>query len=236
MKRTTTLSVLALTAALALTACGGGENENTGPDAGATATSSSPAATSAATDSATPSATGTDSATGSAEEISTDHNDADVMFAQMMIPHHQQAVQMSEIMLAKQDQDPQIRQLAEQIKAAQGPEIDRMNAMLSIWDQEPMDMGEAGDMGEMNGMDHGFGADMSGMMSQEGLDRLEAAAGDEAARLFLDGMIDHHKGAVDMAQDEVDNGQNPQARQLAEDVITAQETEILQMEQMLRGL
>ncbi|HRO93992.1 DUF305 domain-containing protein [Citricoccus sp.] len=234
MKKTTTLAALALASALALAGCATGtEDENAGSET--TATSSAPATTSEATvtDSPTASATATGTATDSAEEISAEHNDADIMFARMMIPHHQQAIEMSEIMLAQQDQDAQIRQLAEQIKAAQGPEIDRMNAMLSAWGQEPMGMG---DMGNMNGMDHGSGSGMSGMMSQEDLDRLEAATGDEAARLFLDGMIEHHKGAVDMAQDEVDNGQNPQAVALAEQVIKDQEFEITQMEQMLQEL
>ncbi|MGW9549636.1 DUF305 domain-containing protein [Citricoccus zhacaiensis] len=235
MNKTTTLAALTLASALALTGCATGtEDENAGSET--TATSSAPATSEAtATDTATASDPATGTASGAAEEISAEHNDADVMFAQMMIPHHQQAIQMSEIMLAKQDQDPQIRQLAEQIKAAQGPEIDRMNAMLSAWGQEPMDMDDMG-MGDMGGMDHGSGSGMSGMMSQEDLDRLEAATGDEATRLFLDGMIEHHKGAVDMAQGEVDNGQNPQAVALAEQVITDQEAEITQMEQMLQEL
>ncbi|MBB5747985.1 DUF305 domain-containing protein [Micrococcus sp. TA1] len=229
MKRTTTLTGLALAAALALSGCGGTET------GGGTETTSAPAATTAeAAPTATDTATST--ATGTAEAIDAEHNDADIMFARMMIPHHQQAIQMSEIMLAQQDQDPQIRQLAEQIKAAQGPEIDRMNAMLSAWGQEPMDMGDMGDMGgDMGGMDHGSGSGMSGMMSQEDMQQLEKAQGTEAARLFLDGMIEHHKGAVDMAQEELDNGQNPQAQQLAEEVITAQEAEITEMEQLLQN-
>jgi uncharacterized protein (DUF305 family) len=223
----TTLTASAL-AALALTGCTtGGQDENTGSEA--TPTSSAPGAPSTEN----PSATATGTATGSSEAISAEHNQADVMFARMMIPHHRQAIQMSEILLAKQDQDPQIRQLAEQIRAAQGPEIDRMNAMLGAWGQESMGMD---DMGDMGGMDHGSGAGMGGMMSQEDLDRLEAATGDEAARLFLEGMIEHHQGAVDMARDEVSDGENPQAKQLAEQIITAQEAEITQMEQMLQEL
>jgi uncharacterized protein (DUF305 family) len=232
MKRTTTLTALTLASALALTGCGTGAEATPTSSAPATAASSAPAATAgtSATGSAAASATATDSATGSAEAVSAEHNDADVMFARMMIPHHQQAIQMSEIVLAKQDQNPQVRQLAEQIKAAQDAEIDRLNAMLGAWGQEPMALA---DMGGMEGMDHGG---MEGMMSEEDLAALQQAQGTEAAWLYLDRMSVHHEGAVDMARDEAGNGQNPQAVALAEQVITDQEAEITQMEQMLERL
>ncbi|XKH55552.1 DUF305 domain-containing protein [Citricoccus nitrophenolicus] len=223
MKRTMTLTALTLTAALALTACGTG-NEDNGAGSESTPATSSAAATSTATDTAAPSAT----ATGSAEEISAEHNDADVMFAQMMIPHHEQAVEMSEMLLAKDDIPAEVADFAQQVIDAQGPEIERMNAMLTAWDAEPM-----GDMGGMEGMDHGG---MSGMMSEEDMAALEEAQGAEAARLYLEQMTAHHEGAVDMAQDEVDGGQNPQAVALAEQVIDAQEAEIQEMERMLDEL
>ncbi|REE02257.1 DUF305 domain-containing protein [Citricoccus muralis] len=223
MKRnTTTLAALTLASALALTACGGTGAEDNGAGSESTPATSSAAATS--TDTATPSAT----ATGSAEEISAEHNDADVMFAQMMLPHHEQAVQMSEMLLAKDDIPTEVADFAQQVIDAQGPEIERMNAMLAAWDAEPM-----GDMEGMEGMDHGG---MSGMMSEEDLAALEEAQGTEAARLYLEQMTAHHEGAVEMAQDQVDNGQNPQAVALAEQVITAQEAEIAEMEQMLGNL
>ncbi|WMY77408.1 DUF305 domain-containing protein (plasmid) [Citricoccus nitrophenolicus] len=224
MKRnTTTLAALTLASALALTACGTGAEDN-GAGSESTPATSSAAATSTATDTATPSAT----ATGSAEEISAEHNDADVMFAQMMLPHHEQAVEMSEMLLAKDDIPAEVADFAQQVIDAQGPEIERMNAMLTAWDAEPM-----GDMEGMEGMDHGG---MSGMMSEEDMAALEEAQGTEAARLYLEQMTAHHEGAVDMAQDQVDNGQNPQAVALAEQVITAQEAEIAEMEQMLGNL
>ncbi|OFT23343.1 hypothetical protein HMPREF3160_06950 [Arthrobacter sp. HMSC06H05] len=62
--------------------------------------------------------------------MSADHNDADIMFAQMMIPHHQQAVEMSEILLAKDDIPAEVIEFAQGVIDAQGPEIDRMNYML----------------------------------------------------------------------------------------------------------
>ncbi|MBB4735271.1 uncharacterized protein (DUF305 family) [Micrococcus cohnii] len=233
MKRTMTLTALTLASALTLTACGtGAQDENAGAEASATATGSAPAATPAATDTATPSATesATSSATGTAEEVSAEHNDADVMFAQMMIPHHQQAVEMSEMLLAKDEIPAEVTAFAQKVIDAQGPEIERMNSMLTVWGEDPVDMG---DMGDMEGMDHGG---MSGMMSEEDMADLEQAQGTEAARLYLEQMTTHHKGAVDMAKDEAKDGQNPQAVQLAEQVIADQEAEITEMEQMLQEL
>lgn len=233
MKRTMTLTALALASALTLTACGtGAQDENAGAEASATATGSAPAATPAATDTATPSATesATSSATGSAEEVSAEHNDADVMFAQMMIPHHQQAVEMSEMLLAKDDVPAEVAAFAQKVIDAQGPEIERMNAMLTAWGQDPVD---TDGMDGMEGMDHGG---MSGMMSEEDMTALDQAQGTEAARLYLEQMTAHHKGAVDMAKDEAKDGQNPQAVQLAEQVIADQEAEITEMQQMLDKL
>lgn len=233
MKRTMTLTALALASALTLTACGtGAQDENAGAEASATATSSAPAATPAATATATPSTTesATSSATGSAEEVSAEHNDADVMFAQMMIPHHQQAVEMSEMLLAKDDVPAEVAAFAQKVIDAQGPEIERMNAMLTAWGQDPVD---TDGMDGMEGMDHGG---MSGMMSEEDMAALEQAQGTEAARLYLEQMTAHHKGAVDMAKDEAKDGQNPQAVQLAEQVIADQEAEITEMQQMLDKL
>jgi uncharacterized protein (DUF305 family) len=209
MKRTMTLTALALASALTLTACGtGAQDENAGAEASATATPST-------------------TATGSAEEVSAEHNDADVMFAQMMIPHHQQAVEMSEMLLAKDDVPAEVAAFAQKVIDAQGPEIERMNAMLTAWGQDPVDTDG------MEGMDHGG---MSGMMSEEDMAALEQAQGTEAARLYLEQMTAHHKGAVDMAKDEVEDGQNPQAVQLAEQVIADQEAEITEMQQMLDKL
>ena len=220
MKRSTTLTTLALTTALALVGCGTGAEESTetAPETAAPATSSAQATS---TTSASPS--------GSAEAIAAEHNDADVMFAQMMIPHHQQAVEMSEMLLAKDNIPANVRDFAQGVVAAQGPEIERMNAMLTAWDEEPMS-----ESGGMEGMDHGSG--MDGMMSEEDMQQLEDAQGTEAARLYLEQMTVHHEGAVDMARDEVDNGENPQAVALAQQVIEDQEAEIQEMETMLQEL
>lgn len=235
MKRTLILSTLAVASTLTLAACGEATDATTSAPTSATSTATT-----------TPETTETTTATTEADgEISADHNDADIMFAQMMIPHHQQAVEMSETLLAKEGIPAQVVEFAQGVIDAQGPEIDRMNAMLEAWDQQPVtDSGGMGTMdemggmdhGEMGGMDHGEMGGMSGMMSQEDMTALEEAQGTEAARLYLEQMTAHHEGAVDMARDEVADGQNPHAITLAEQVINDQEAEIAQMQQMLTDL
>ena len=219
MKRTTALSTLALASALALTGCGTGADEQ---DTGTSAETAAPATAAPETPSTT---------SASEEPIAEEHNDADVMFAQMMVPHHEQAVEMSETLLAKEEVPAEVADFAQQVIDAQGPEIERMNAMLEAWGQEPMM-----ESGGMEGMDHGSGAGMSGMMSEEDMQALEDAQGIEASRLYLEQMTAHHEGAVEMARDQVEQGQNPQAVALAQDVIEAQEAEITEMEGLLQGL
>ena len=197
MKRTLTLGVAALAAALVLSACGGDEDT-------------------AGTDPSTSSPPETISAPGSTDE----HNDADVTFAQMMIPHHAQAVEMSDLVLAKDDIGGDVAALAEQIKAAQQPEIEQMTSWLEAWGE---------DMPEMEGMDH----PMNGMVSQEDVDAIGEASGVEAALLYLELMKAHHEGAIEMAEDEVAEGSNPAAIALAETIITTQQAEIVEIEALL---
>ncbi|KWX68941.1 DUF305 domain-containing protein [Mycobacterium sp. NAZ190054] len=159
------------------------------------------------------------------------HNDADATFARDMIPHHEQAVVMSDIMLGKDGIDPRVTQLAEQIKAAQGPEIDTMRQWLTDWGVPAPSGHEGHDMGG-GAVDH---AGM-GMMTEEQLEQLRQAQGVEAARLFLTGMIAHHEGAVRMAQTEVDSGQAPQAVDLAHAIIETQQREIATMREILGSL
>lgn len=150
-----------------------------------------------------------------------DVNNADMQFTMMMIPHHEQAVEMADMILAKDGIDERVVTLAEDIKAAQGPEIELMESWLDDWGTP---------MGDMDGMDHG------GMMSDTDMQALEDATGTEASRLFLEQMIVHHEGAIEMAQDEVDNGQNPDVITLAENIIASQTTEIATMEDILATL
>ena len=179
---------------------------------------------------ATPSAT--------AAPADQDHNQADAMFAQHMIPHHQQAIEMSDIVLAKQGMDPRVTDLAKQIKAAQGPEIDQMRSWLSQWGNPPMPAMTPGegqdshDMGDMPGMSGGT----MGMMSGEEMTALKNAAGIEASRLFLTGMITHHEGAIDMAQNEIKDGRFAPAIDLSRSIVTTQQREIDTMKGILETL
>lgn len=150
------------------------------------------------------------------------HNGADVTFATAMIPHHQQAIEMADMARA-QALDPQVTELAEQIKDAQQPEIDQLTAWLTDWD-EPVPSDSAGEHS---------GHDMSGMMSAEDMEMLQQASGAEFDTMWLEMMIEHHKGAVEMAQTEQSEGAYPDAIEMAEQIITSQQEEIDQMEQLL---
>ena len=153
--------------------------------------------------------------------------EADEMFVTMMIPHHEQAIGMSDIVLAKNDLDPQVAELAQQIKDAQGPEIDRMLAWLKDWGVEY-------DPDAASGMAHGsMGDSMDGMMSEEDMVALDDAEGTTASRLFLEQMIIHHEGAIDMAATALEDAQNPDVLELAQQVIDDQTAEITMMQDLL---
>ena len=154
-------------------------------------------------------------------------NDADVSFATEMIPHHQQAVEMAE-MAADRAQSPEVRQLAQDIEAAQGPEIQTMTKWLEDWGQEaPSGSMDHGDMG------HGGSQEMPGMMNETEMTQLEQSDGSAFDQMFLEMMIEHHQGAIEMTRTEQANGQNPDAVALAEQVKTDQEAEIAKMQQLL---
>ncbi|GGH90783.1 DUF305 domain-containing protein [Arthrobacter liuii] len=152
-----------------------------------------------------------------------DHNPADIMFAQMMIPHHAQAVEMSGIVLGKPDMPAEVTALATKIKAAQAPEIEQMTGWLTGWNVPTM-------MSDHTG--HG----MTGMVDDAGIDKLKSATGTDAARLFLEQMTGHHEGAIDMAQQEIGAGKFPDAVKLGHDIVAAQQAEITQMKQLLATL
>nr|WP_084697041.1 DUF305 domain-containing protein [Glaciibacter superstes] len=166
---------------------------------------------------------------GSTEETTTapsataPFNAADVMFAQMMIPHHEQAVEMSDVILAKDGIDQKVLDLATEIKAAQEPEIKQLQEWLTDWGSD--------DSG-MSGMDDG----MDGMMSDDDMKALDNASGAQASTLFLEQMMVHHQGAIDMAQTELDGGQNSDAKVMAEQIVTTQTEEIDVMKDLLASL
>ena len=162
--------------------------------------------------------------TGSTDSGGGQFNDADVTFAQSMIPHHEQAVEMA-TMAQERASSPKVKQLADKIAAAQGPEIDTMTGWLEDWGQEVSS-------DSMSGMDHS-GSDMSGMMSDDDMESLGTATGAEFDQMFLTMMIEHHTGAIEMAKTEQQDGENPDAIALAEKIEADQTAEIAQMEDLL---
>lgn len=198
MKKNLTMTSCAFATAIALAGCSAGTGGSSMPGMNHGATT----------------ATSSASAVGTAGA----HNAADASFAHMMIPHHAQAVQMSDVVLAKKDIPAPVAALAGRIKAAQGPEIEKMRGWLKDWN-EPA---------ERSG-----GHIMSGMMGDEDMKELLAAQGLEAARLFLIQLIAHHQGAVVMAQKESVDGKNADAINLGNSIVSAQEAEIKEMKELL---
>lgn len=154
------------------------------------------------------------------------HNDADVTFAQQMIVHHEQAIEMAQ-MAAEQASSAEVKDLAARIEAAQSPEIETMTGWLESWD-EPVSP-------EEDPMDHG-GMDMGGGMSDAQMDELMSATGKKFDMMFLEMMVEHHTGAVEMAEEEIENGEFPAAIELAETIKSAQEKEIQEMEALLEEM
>ncbi|OBC12468.1 DUF305 domain-containing protein [Mycobacterium sp. 852013-50091_SCH5140682] len=183
----------------------------------------------------TPATSSPTTSTSAAAQAPSSHNDADVMFAQHMIPHHQQAVEMSDMLLAKQGIDKRVTDLATQIKAAQAPEIQQMQGWLTAWGNPSMPPMPSGDMGH-GGMPGMSGVPMQGMMSDADMNALRDAQGVEAAKLYLTQMIAHHEGAITMAQDEIKDGQYPDAVKLAHAIVTTQQQEIDTMRAILGTL
>lgn len=173
-----------------------------------------------------------DTGSGGAAESAT-HNDQDVTFATDMIPHHAQAVEMADL-AADRAESQEVKGLAEQISAAQGPEIEQMTSWLDAWDEEVPETGDMGGMGDMDHGDMGEGtADMPGMMSSDDMESLEAASGAEFDAMFLSMMIEHHQGAIEMAQTEQTDGEYPDAIEMAETIEETQTAEIQMMEDLL---
>ena len=153
--------------------------------------------------------------TGCASQSNSGYSSQDIMFAEMMIPHHQQAIEMSDLAL-KNSTNPEVLALAQKIKDAQAPEIEQMKS----WGASSM-----AHMGHM----------MDGMLSDEEMSALAAASGIEFDRLFLEGMIKHHEGAIEMAEMVIDS-KNDEVAALANSIIEAQRAEIATMKELLTGL
>ncbi|MFK0174522.1 DUF305 domain-containing protein [Streptomyces xanthochromogenes] len=159
-------------------------------------------------------------------------NDADVTFAQQMIPHHQQALEMARLADGRAA-DPEVKGLAATIQKAQDPEIATMKGWLKTWGK-PLPSASSS-MGDMPGMHHGTSG-TAGMMTDEDMAALKSAKGRDFDKKFAQLMIGHHQGAVTMAKDEQNNGTNPDAKKLAGNVIAAQNAEIEQMNKIVERL
>lgn len=154
---------------------------------------------------------------------------ADAAFAQMMIPHHGQALEMARLAQKRAD-DPAVKQLAARIEAAQGPEILALGAWLEDRGLEVPTVDD--DPGDYDHGDHGHGA-MTGMLTPKQLTALASARGAEFDRLFLAGMIQHHEGALAMVEDVAAEGTDTAISEMAADIQAGQSAEIARMQEML---
>lgn len=187
----------------------------------------------ATTETAAPSSAASGAASSPTPANAQLHNRQDVTFAQQMIPHHEQAVEMSDVILTKTGIDPRVVALAKQITAAQGPEIEQMRGWLTQWGAPATPAMPGMDHG---GMDHGGMPGMTGMMSAADMAALKNAEGVDASRLYLTQMVAHHQGAVSMAQTEITAGVFAPAVALATSIVTSQQKEIDDMQAMLRSM
>ena len=152
------------------------------------------------------------------------HNDADVSFAQNMIPHHKQAIEMARAAATKA-QDQRVKSIAQRIESAQLPEIQTMQGWLRGWKES-----------EKPTVDHEFhGAALGpGMMSAEEIQKLQFSSGADFDRMFLDLMIRHHEGAIAMAEEELTKGKDAATKDLATRIRDDQRREINEMRAILR--
>jgi uncharacterized protein (DUF305 family) len=181
-------------------------------------TGATPAAAPAAAPSAAPAA-------------AAEHNDADTTFATSMVPHHTQAIEMAQL-ATDHATSSKVKELAGQIEQAQGPEITQLQGLLAAWGEKPAPTS----MGGMGGMPMDGKAAMPGMMSDQQMKQLQAASGAAFDRMWLQMMIEHHTGAIEMARTELSSGTNAEAKDLAQNVVDAQQSEITTMKQLLTSL
>ena len=186
------------------------------------------------------SACGDDADNSSAQVSITEHNDADVAFAGDMIQHHAQALAMVDLTMDR-PLDPEVEALAEDIRAAQTPEIETLAGWLTDWDEQipetirdHVNAGHgAGDLSDsMRDLDHG---DMPGMMSADDIDALENTSDTEFQEMWLEMMIEHHEGAIEMAKSEQEDGRYKPAVDLAGDIVDSKSQEVATMQDLLRS-
>lgn len=166
-------------------------------------------------------------AASSTAATSVEHDDADVEFAQMMILHHQGALDMAVLAEGRAQSEP-VQDLAARIQFAQQPEIDLMTSWLQTWGEQPAEADDS-----MGGMDHS--GEHTGMADDDQMQQLQDA-GAAFDRMFLEMMIDHHTGAITMSEDYRDRGQNEDALELADTIIADQTSEIAEMKDLLADM
>ncbi|WP_328560222.1 DUF305 domain-containing protein [Streptomyces coelicoflavus] len=210
LTRRTALVAATATAALVLAACGGDGDDGSGSGHEGPHGSASASA-------------GAGSTAGN-ETGENAHNAQDVAFAQGMIPHHRQALDMARL-AADRSASAEVEDLAARIEKAQDPEIAAMTGWLTAWGEEVPE--------PMPGMDHSAHSNMPGMMDDEDMAKLEEASGRAFDTMFLTMMVEHHEGAVEMAGTEKSKGRYAPAKALADDIVTAQNAEITEMAKLL---
>ncbi|MGW7134751.1 DUF305 domain-containing protein [Streptomyces bobili] len=204
--RRATAVAAAAAAALLLAACGGNGDDSGSGHNGHNAASPSASAS---------------APSGSVSAEQGEHNGADVAFAQGMIPHHRQAVEMADL-AATRAESAEVKKLAGEIKKAQDPEIKTLSGWLTSW----------GEQVPAEGAGH-EGHDMSGMMTAEEMKELDSASGKAFDTAFLTMMVKHHEGAVAMAKSEQADGSHQPAKDMAGQIITSQSAEITRMNTLL---
>jgi uncharacterized protein (DUF305 family) len=210
-KRTTLIGAGAVTVLVISAAC---TNSDTGRENSAGQTTSATAAAPATTPAADTDA----------------HNNADVWFVRHMIPYHQQAIELSDIVSAKQGIDSRVMDLANKIRTTQGPQIQQMQDWLNHWGNPPMPETAPGDV-QMPAQ-----SSMPGILSERELDALRQANSADANTLFLTQMIAHHQGAISLAQTEIEEGQYPAAVAMARSIASTQQQEIDTMKRILSSM
>ncbi|MCY0926183.1 DUF305 domain-containing protein [Streptomyces sp. H27-H1] len=161
-------------------------------------------------------------ASASAPAAQGQHNAADVAFAKGMIPHHRQAVEMADLAPTRAE-SAEVKKLADEIKKAQDPEIKTLSGWLTSWgEQVPAE-------GATDHSAHG----MAGMMTAEEMDKLKNSSGKAFDTAFMEMMIKHHEGALAMAKTEKAEGAFPDAKTMADAIITSQTAEIARMNDLL---
>jgi uncharacterized protein (DUF305 family) len=167
-----------------------------------------------------------------------DHNDADVAFATDMIEHHAQAIQMANFTIGREGVDPRIAELAEEIRVGQTREIDTMSQWLRDWGEPVPETGFAsGDSHShsddpMGPMSEGHAA-MPGMMSGEEMRALAEAPAAKFDALWIQMMVEHHQGAITMAQQVQDEGSADEVAALAAEIEDEQGGEVKDLERWL---